>query len=121
MPSFFGESTTYESYTGHLLLGIFLSYSVIFTYGILASITSDKIGELISIKAEEKKAEIIVSGALHMVFGVILFWFSLVPAAMMFIIDWILKMKREKYESKFAFLSMSIPLTFGISARLFLT
>ncbi|PKG27244.1 hypothetical protein [Cytobacillus horneckiae] len=66
---------------------IYMMYSmpVIMIYGILTSIISDKIGEFISIKAKETNAEIFVSGALHIVFSLVLFWIS-IGASLLFLL-----------------------------------
>jgi hypothetical protein len=45
------------------------------------------VGNLISFKAQEKSAELIVSGMLHIVFGLILLWVSLGAAIIFFITD----------------------------------
>lgn len=91
---------------------IYMMYSmpVIMIYGILTSIISDKIGEFISIKAKETKAEIFVSGALHIVFGLVLFWISIGASLLFFITDRLLKSRNKKYEWLEAIKSLAIPL-----------
>ena len=42
-------------------------FPAILVYVVIISIISDKIGELIAFKAKDERAEIIVSGALHIV------------------------------------------------------
>ncbi|MFS0591544.1 hypothetical protein AB1L05_08080 [Cytobacillus horneckiae] len=91
---------------------IYMMYSmpVIMIYGILTSIISDKIGEFISIKAKETNAEIFVSGALHIVFGLVLFWISIGASLLFFITDRLLKSRNKKYEWLEAIKSLAIPL-----------
>jgi hypothetical protein len=89
------------------------SFPAILIYGVLTSFISDKIGSIISIKTGKEKAEIIISGALHFLFGLILLWFSLGAATLFFIIDRMLKKRKERYSFGVAFSSLSIPvLTF---------
>ncbi|NRG46067.1 hypothetical protein HRF87_15060 [Bacillus sp. CRN 9] len=78
-------------------------------YGTLTSIISDKIGEFISIKVKETKAEIFVSGALHIAFGLVLFWISIGASLLFFITDRLLKSRNKKYEWLEAMKSLAIP------------
>jgi hypothetical protein len=85
------------------------SFPAILIYGVLTSVISDKVGEFISIKSENKNAELIISGALHMVFGLILLLFSLGAAFLYFITDRILKRRNKKIKWYGALISLSIP------------
>ncbi|MEK3886328.1 hypothetical protein [Bacillus sp. FSL K6-3431] len=73
------------------------SFPVILVYGVTTSIISDKVGEFISIKSNVKVAEVVVSGALHVVFGLILFWVSLGASILFFITDRVLKRGNKNY------------------------
>lgn len=58
------------------IIPVYMMYSfpAILIYGVITSVISDNVGEFISIKSENKNAELIISGALHMIFGLILLW-----------------------------------------------
>lgn len=86
------------------------SFPVILIYGVLTSIISDKIGGFIAVKAKEEKAEGIVSGALHVVFGLILFWISLGASILFFITDRVLKRRNSKYTWFDAVKSLALPI-----------
>ncbi|MBO0960892.1 hypothetical protein J1P26_14405 [Neobacillus sp. MM2021_6] len=88
---------------------IMYSFPAILIYGVITSIISDKVGEFISIKTKVKKAEIIVSVVLHMVFGLILFWLSLGASVLFFITDRIMRRLNKQYEWMEAIKSMAIP------------
>ncbi|WP_286166243.1 hypothetical protein [Bacillus sp. E(2018)] len=85
------------------------SFPVILTYGVLTSVISEKIGVFISIKSANKNAELIISGALHTIFGLILLVFSLGAAVLYFITDRILKRRNKKIKWYDALISLSIP------------
>ncbi|WP_121614245.1 hypothetical protein [Mesobacillus foraminis] len=91
-------------------LYIMYSFPVIMIYGVATSIISDKVGEFVSVKTQEKKAELIVSGALHIVFGLILFWFSLGASILFFITDRVMKIRNSKFQWMGAVKSLAIPL-----------
>lgn len=81
------------------IIPVYLMYSfpAILVYGVITSIISDKIGELIAIKTKDERAEIIVSGALHLVFGLILLLFSLGASVLFFITDRIIRSRNQQY------------------------
>jgi hypothetical protein len=79
-------------------------------YGVLASIVSDKLGEFISIKSDEKIAEIIVSGALHVVFGLVLLWYSLGASALFFITDRVIRKGNKSHRWIDALKFLAVPL-----------
>lgn len=76
----------------------------------MTSIISDKVGEFIAAKAEENKLELMVSGALHIFFGLILFWISLGASILFFITDRIIRKRNIKYQWMQAIKSLMIPL-----------
>lgn len=73
------------------------SFPVILTYGVLTSLVSDKIGEIINNKAGGKKTEIVVTGIMHFIFGLILLWYSLTASILFFITDRIMRTRRSNY------------------------
>jgi len=85
------------------------SFPVIMIYGVTTSIISDKIGEFLSLKADNNSIEIIVSAALHIGFGLILLWISLGASILFFITDRILIKLNNRYGWKVAFKSLAIP------------
>ncbi|MFS0639241.1 hypothetical protein AB1K84_25545 [Mesobacillus foraminis] len=116
LPNPFGDGNI-SSFPNYLLSSVTIipvymvySFPAIMIYGVVTSIISDKVGEFISVKAQEKKAELIVSGALHIVFGLILFWFSLGASILFFITDRIMKIRNNKYKWMDSIKSLAIPL-----------
>jgi succinate dehydrogenase/fumarate reductase cytochrome b subunit len=85
------------------------SFPAILIYGVFTSIISDKVGEFIASKVKEKKVEHIVSGILHIIFGLILFWVSLGASILFFITDRILGSRNKQYKWLEAFKSLAIP------------
>lgn len=86
------------------------SFPAILFYGVITSIISDKIGEFLSIKSGNAKAEIIVSGALHIVFGLVLLWISLGASILFFMTDRVLRRRNKTYTWLEAIKSLAIPL-----------
>ena len=87
------------------------SFPFILVYGVLVSIISDKVGEFISRKIEKEKIEIIISGFLHFVFGLILLLYSLGASMLFFITDKILQKNNKEYKWFQAVKSLAIPLS----------
>ncbi|MBJ6364331.1 hypothetical protein ACFOQM_24225 [Paenibacillus sp. GCM10012307] len=83
---------------------------VIFTYGIACSIASDTIGNFISKKSNDRRIGIIVSGSLHIVFGLVLLLFSLIGAVVFFLVDQILVKLDRKYTFLFSVTSLFFPI-----------
>lgn len=115
IPDIFGEridSVSEYFYSAISIAPIYMMYSLpaILIYGVITSMFSDKAGEFIAVKSLEKKAEFIVSAALHVVFGLVLGWFSLGAAVLFFIIDRILKNFEKTYGWQYAFKSLALPL-----------
>ncbi|WP_261134303.1 hypothetical protein [Bacillus sp. Marseille-Q3570] len=115
MPNPFGDENivSYQNYfySSISIMPIYMLYSFpcILTYGVITSMISDKIGQLLLKKTDEVNIEIIVSGALHLIFGLVLFWFSLVASILFFIIDRLFKKVKNDYGWKDAFRSLVIP------------
>lgn len=90
-------------------LYLMYSFPVILIYGVVTSILSDKIGELLSKKGKYPKVEWIVSGIFHIMFGFILLYISLLAAILFFIVDRILKKYNKRFHWKQAVKSLAIP------------
>lgn len=86
------------------------SFPAILIYGVLTSIISDKISQFISTKIGNEKYEIIFSGILHVMFGLILLLYSLGASMLFFITDRALQRKNHKYKFLQAMKSLAIPL-----------
>jgi hypothetical protein len=116
VPNPFGETIiSISNYLFSVVVSvpIYLMYSfpVILVYGIFASIISDKAGEFISTKTKNKKSEIIISGVLHVIFGLILLLYSLGASILFFIADRVLQKDNKVYKWSQAIKSLAIPLT----------
>ncbi|MBD8070684.1 hypothetical protein [Bacillus sp. PS06] len=92
---------------------VYLMYSfpAILIYGVLTSILSDRVSYYISTKMKSEKYEMIFSGILHTVFGLILLLYSLGASLLFFITDRVLQKKNKDYTPLQAFKSFGIPLT----------
>ncbi|MFC0016045.1 MULTISPECIES: hypothetical protein [Allobacillus] len=117
MPNPFGESPS--SITGYLSAftlstPIYLMYSfpVILTYGVLASILSDKMSQFFASKMKDDQIETILSGILHALFGLILLFYSLAASILFFVTDRILLSKNKEYKPLQAINSFAFP--FGV-------
>ncbi|MGG0642562.1 hypothetical protein ABE021_01285 [Sporosarcina gallistercoris] len=84
------------------------SFPVILLYGTIASMISDYIACFIS-NHTHKSLEIYFSFALHVLFGLVLLWYSLLASILYFITDYIL-IKKNIYKWSNALLSLGIPL-----------
>ena len=116
VPNPFGETiSSISNYLFSVVLSVPLymmySFPVILVYGVFASIISDKAGEFISTKTENKKSEIIISGVLHVIFGLILLLYSLGASILFFIADRVLQKDNKVYKWSQAIKSLAIPLT----------
>ncbi|MEI2406139.1 hypothetical protein [Niallia taxi] len=85
------------------------SFPVILIYGVVTSIISDKVGESLANKTKDDRTEFIISGALHIVFGLILFLISLGAAVIFFTTDRIIRKRRKTYNWLDAIKSLAIP------------
>ena len=84
------------------------SFPVILVYGVSTSMVSDKIGEIIS--RQNTKTEWVVSAILHILFGLILKWISLVASVLFFITDRVLKRRKIQYSWGQALKSLCMPI-----------
>jgi uncharacterized membrane protein len=111
------DSDSFKSLTDYLFAvvtstPIYMMYSfpVILIYGVLSSIISDEISQILSKKIRFKRSEIIISGILHVVFGLILQLISLAASILFFITDRIIQKNANKYKLTQAIKSLAIPL-----------
>ncbi|MEH7391944.1 hypothetical protein V7149_07615 [Bacillus sp. JJ1503] len=119
MPNPFNEQVVAEQnyfYSAINVINLYLMYSfpVILIYGVLTSIISDKVAELMSKTSETKNIEIIGSGALHIVFGLVVLPYSLGASALFFVTDRILQKQSKKFYWLQAIKSFVLPLTVWI-------
>lgn len=119
MPNPFGEHVVAEQnyfYSASTIVNIYMMYSlpVILIYGVLTSIIGDKVAEFMSKKSGNKNIEIIVSGILHIVFGLVLLPYSLGASILFFVTDRLLQKQRKNYQWLQAIKSLVIPLTIWI-------
>jgi uncharacterized membrane protein HdeD (DUF308 family) len=91
-------------------LYLMYSFPVILIYGVLTSIVSDKVSKFVSTKIKNDKYEIIISGILHVVFGLVLLFYSLGASILFFITDRVLQNNNKDYKLLQAIRSLAIPL-----------
>lgn len=85
------------------------SFPVILIYGVLTSIISEKSSHLIVRKTNNEKIKVIISGVLHVLFGLILLPYSLAAAILFFITDRLLHKSNYKLNWLHAVKSLAIP------------
>lgn len=111
---FGGEISSLPDYliTVVSIISIYLIYSfpIILVYGVLTSIFSDQVSQFLSTKMNKEKYEIIISGILHVIFGLVLLLYSLIASLLFFTTDRILQKKQKEYQPLHAILSLLIPL-----------
>ena len=92
---------------------VYLMYSfpAILIYGVIASLISDKASELLLSKTKNEKVQILISGTLHILFGLILWPYSLGASILFFITDRVLRRKKRSYTWGQAAKSLLIPVT----------
>lgn len=115
MPNPFRDPVVAEQnyfYVATRIINLYLIYSlpIILIYGVLTSIISDKVAEFMSKKSEIRNTEIIVSGVLHIVFGFVLFPYSLVASVLFFVTDRILQKQSKNFYWLQTIKSFAIPL-----------
>lgn len=96
------------NYTTSVPIYLMYSFPVIFVYGTVTSIISDFLSELIT-KSRMKRSEPYLSIVFHLLFGSILKWVSLSIALLYFVIDRILRKKKNQYKWSQAFMGLAIP------------
>ncbi|SDJ79900.1 hypothetical protein [Sediminibacillus albus] len=111
-PNPFGSIASLSEYFSAFLITtpVYLLYSfpVIFIYGSSTSIISDLLSRRIARKWFVNK-EVFISGILHLLFGLILLWISLLAALIYFIVDRLLDRKETVYRWRMALKSLIIP------------
>ncbi|MEQ2526739.1 hypothetical protein WMO40_08505 [Bacillaceae bacterium CLA-AA-H227] len=117
-PSFAGEDAdTIREYLWGVvsMIPVYLLYSfpVILVYGSATSIISDFLAGLIS-RGKLKKLEIYVSALFHLLFGSVLFWFSLLASIIYFVVDQFFVKKKVNHKWSLALLSLAVPLLLWI-------
>lgn len=115
VPNPFGETiSSIPNYLFAVALStpVYLMYSfpAILIYGVLTSIISDKVSQFISTKMKNENSEIVISGILHAVFGLILLLYSLGASLLFFITDRVLQKKNKDFNPLQAIKSFAIPL-----------
>ncbi|WP_153125640.1 hypothetical protein [Peribacillus tepidiphilus] len=91
-------------------LYLMYSFPVILIYGVLTSIVSDKVSKFVSTKIKNDKYEIMISGILHVVFGLVLLFYSLGASILFFMTDRVLQNNHKDYKLLQAIRSLAIPL-----------
>jgi len=86
------------------------SFPAIITYGLMASVASDTISQRLSAIIKSEPSEPLISGSLHIIFGIILLWYSVGASVLFFVTDRVLQKKRKDYEFLQAVKSLAIPL-----------
>lgn len=84
------------------------SFPVILLYGTIASTISEYVARFIS-NYTKKGLEFYLSFALHILFGLVLLWYSLLASILYFVIDYIL-IKKNIYKWKNSLVSLGIPI-----------
>ncbi|WP_257391378.1 hypothetical protein [Cytobacillus gottheilii] len=86
------------------------SFPVILLYGVLTSFISDSISEFIAAKIQHDKSEIMFSAVLHIAFGLILLFHSLLASIIFFMTDRILQKRNKEYKPIQSIKSLAIPI-----------
>ncbi|MBO0992225.1 hypothetical protein [Bacillus sp. SD088] len=110
-PNPFGDSGQNYFYTTITVVNVYLLYSfpVILFYGVLTSIASDKIAEFLVKKSGNNKKEMLLSGILHIIFGLVLLPFSLGAAILFFVTDRLLQKRKKSFHWLQTLKSFAIP------------
>ncbi|GEN53545.1 hypothetical protein [Halobacillus faecis] len=96
-------------------VGLLYSLPLILSYGVAASFVSEWAGGYIAKVTGQPKAELLVSGLLHMFFGVIFMWVSLGAACIFFAVDLILKSRKKHFTWGTVYRSFLLPTGIGLS------
>ncbi|WP_010649069.1 hypothetical protein [Oceanobacillus massiliensis] len=124
VPNPFGDtipSISYYLLSVAMAIPVYLMYSfpAILIYGVLTSIISDKVSRFIAAKTGNQKSEIIISGILHIAFGLILLFYSLTASILFFITDRVLQKQNKNYQLLQAIKSLAIPLAVWVFFMVF--
>lgn len=90
------------------------SFPVILLYGVITSIFSDKIANFISKKLRKVNTEIIISGILHIIFGLVILPYSLGASILFCVTDRLLKKQQANFHWSQAIKSFLIPIVVSI-------
>ncbi|WP_146548681.1 hypothetical protein [Rummeliibacillus suwonensis] len=93
---------------------LLFSFPVILGYGILSSIFSDIVAKFLSKKLGKENVEMIISGILHIVFGLVILPYSLAASILFFVTDRILKKQQENFHWSKAIKSFLLPFALAI-------
>lgn len=83
------------------------SFPVIFLYGTIASTISEYVARFIS-NYTKRSLKFYLSFTLHILFGLVLLWYSLFASILYFVVDYIL-IKKNIYKWKNALVSLCVP------------
>ncbi|WP_409295991.1 hypothetical protein V1498_20780 [Peribacillus sp. SCS-26] len=99
-------------YSVSTMIWVYVMYSfpVILIYGVVTSIISDKAGQYFLKKSGSRKLEFVVSGILHIGFGLVFLPYSLGAAILFFVTDRLLQRRETTFQSVQAVKSLLIPL-----------
>ncbi|UII57658.1 hypothetical protein LS684_09645 [Cytobacillus spongiae] len=125
VPNPFGEeiSSVSDYFWGFLhTTPMYLVYSfpVILVYGVLTSMLSDAISGFLTRKAENPPIEPYLSLLFHLLFGIVLWFYSLSAAFLFFVTDRLLRRREESYTIMHAVKSLIFPFAVWFSTLGFL-
>lgn len=117
---FGGRIETFSSYLLSVssILPVYLIYIflAVVVYGIVSSIISDKVGQILAKKSKDKRIEFFGSLSLHLLFGLVLLLHSLGASILFFLVDRLLMKKQSTYTWKQALISLLIPIFVWLAA-----
>ncbi|GGE69335.1 hypothetical protein [Priestia taiwanensis] len=122
-PNTYGaENLTFQKHISYAIASVHtlmvFAFPIVAVYCFITSIISDEIGKLIATKTGKQKAEIFVSGALHIVFGLI-FYGAILGAMILLVMTELLLKKRQKEPGKLLIIfSFSLPFMLYLSQGL---
>ncbi|MEH7225354.1 hypothetical protein V7112_16220 [Bacillus sp. JJ1566] len=100
-------------FTTSVPIYLMFCFPVIFVYGTVSSIISDFLSGFIS-RNSIKGMEPYLSVILHLLFGSILKWVSLSAALLFYMIDRILRKRKNQYKWSQAFMGLALPILIWI-------
>jgi hypothetical protein len=91
---------------------VYLMYGfpVLLIYGVATSVVSDKLSGFAAKKWKNEQLEVIGSGILHVVFGLVMFPYSLGASVLFFVTDRMLMRVKKEYPFFWSIVSLIIPL-----------
>jgi len=103
----------YEYFTGILFNSVYI-FSFVFIYGIATSSLTEFL-----ITKFNFKPRVLLMGVGHSIFGLIFWYFSLIPAMMFFLIDQILFYQKNKNNKFLIVISILLPIVIFIVSKYF--